>query len=74
MRFDNLLAEIARIGMTVETVGEAIGMSRQIIYNRLNGKTKWTLSEMLKIQRLINSKGKAKYTLDYLFAKGVKKH
>ena len=71
MRFSNLEAEFARIGMSPEKVGEAIGMSRQIIYNRLNGKTKWTLTEMLEMQRLINSKGKAKYTLDYLFAKGV---
>lgn len=72
MRFSNLEAEIARIGMSPEKVGEAIGMSRQIIYNRLNGKTKWTLVEMLKIQRVINSKSNAKYTLDYLFARSVK--
>lgn len=71
MRFSNLEAEIARIGMSPEKVGEAIGMSKQIIYNRLNGKTKWTLTEMLKIQRLINSKSNAKNTLDYLFARGV---
>lgn len=73
MRFSNLEAEIARIGMSPERLGAEIGMSKQIIYNRLNGKTKWTLAEMLKIQRLINSKGNAKYTLDYLFAMGVRK-
>lgn len=71
MRFNNLEAEFARIGMSPEKVGEAVGMSRQLMYNRLNGTTKWTLAEMVKVQNLVNTKSNANNTLDYLFASGI---
>lgn len=71
MRFDNLEAEFARIGMSPEKVGKAVGMSKQLIYNRLNGTTRWTLDEMIKVQKLVNAKCKTNNTLDYLFANGI---
>ena len=70
MRFINLEAEFARIGLSVDEVGQALGFQKTIMYNRLNGKTNWTLQDMLKMQKFINEKAHAHYTLDYLFARG----
>lgn len=70
MRFKNLEAEFARMGLSVEEVGAQLGFKKAIMYNRLSGKTNWTLSDMLKIQKFINVKTKSNYTLDYLFARG----
>lgn len=70
MRFKNLEAEIARAGLSVEEVGHEIGFAKALMYNRLAGKTNWTLIDMLKIQKIINDKTQSHNTLDYLFAKG----
>ena len=70
MRFSNLEAEFARMGLSVEEVGKELGVSKVLIYNRLNGRTSWTLSDMLQVQQLVNGRTKSHYTLDYLFSKG----
>ena len=70
MRFKNLEAEFARMGLSVEEVASKLGFAKALIYNRLSGKTNWTLGDMLKIQQFINDGTKSHYTLDYLFAKG----
>ena len=70
MRFVNLEAEFARIGLSVEKVGQALGFEKALMYNRLSGRTSWTLQDMLKVQKFINAKAHAHYTLDYLFARG----
>ena len=70
MRFKNLEAEFARIGLSVEEVGNELGFAKALMYNRLACKTNWTLSDMLKIQKFVNDRTQSHYTLDYLFAKG----
>ena len=70
MRYKNLEAEIARTGLSVEEVGHKLGFEKSLMYNRLSGRTKWTLSDMLEIQKFINDATGSHYTLDYLFAKG----
>jgi hypothetical protein len=70
MRFKNLEAEFARMGLSVEDVGNALGFSKCLMYNRLANKTNWTLSDMLKVQKFVNEKTQQHLTLDYLFAKG----
>lgn len=70
MVFSNLRAEFARMGLSVEEVGDKLGFARSLMYNRLSGKTNWTLGDMLKIQKLVNDTTQSHYTLDYLFAKG----
>lgn len=70
MRFKNLEAEFARMGLSVEEVGNELGFAKSLLYNRLAGKTNWTLGDMVKIQDFINDRSQSHYTLDYLFAKG----
>lgn len=70
MRFKNLEAEFARMGLSVEEVASKLGFAKALIYNRLSGKTNWTLGDMLKLQKFINDRTQSHYTLDYLFAKG----
>ena len=70
MRFKNLEAEFARMGLSVEEVAQQLGFAKVVLYNRLNSRTNWTLSDMLKMQKFVNGKNQTNYTLDYLFAKG----
>lgn len=70
MRFKNLEAEFARIGLSVEEVAKELGFAKVVMYNRLANKTKWTLNDMLKVQKFVNDRTKSHFTLDYLFAKG----
>lgn len=71
MRFGNLEAEFTRIGLSVEKVSQELGFNKLVIYNRMKGKTNWTLTDMLKIQKFVNERTKTHHTLDYLFAKEV---
>jgi hypothetical protein len=70
MRFNNLEAEFARMGLSVEEVGEKLGFAKAVMYNRLANKTNWTLNDMLKVQKFVNDRMKSHLTLDYLFARG----
>ncbi len=70
MRFKNLEAEFARMGLSVEEVANKLGFAKCVMYNRLANKTKWTLNDMLKVQKFVNDGTNQRLTLDYLFAKG----
>lgn len=67
MRFNNLEAEIKRAGLSVETFASEINLEKATMYNRLSGKTKWTLGDMVCVQNYLNAKTSQKLTLDYLF-------
>lgn len=67
MRFYNLEAELKRTGLSVENVASELSFERATFYNRLNGKTKWTLGDMLSVQNFLNKRTSQNLTLDYLF-------
>ncbi len=67
MRFKNLEAEIKRAGISVETFANEIHLEKVTMYNRLKGRTKWTLSDMLCVQKYLTKKNSQFLTLDYLF-------
>ena len=67
MKYRNLEAEIKRTGMSVEAVANELKFMRCTFYNRLSGKTNWTLSDMIKVQNFINLKTQQNLSLDYLF-------
>lgn len=46
----NLIAEIAKKKITKKEIAKAIGISQKTLFNKLNGKTDFTMSEMMKIR------------------------
>ena len=70
--FPNLNAELARIGMSNEKLGEIMGTNTASVHRKLYGITEFKLSELVSIQEYLNEKSDNNLTLDYLFKKGVK--
>lgn len=46
----NLLAEMAREGLDAKEIAAGIGVSEKTFRNKINGKTEFTRSEILKIR------------------------
>jgi len=61
--FRNLLAEMAREGLDARKVAAGIGVSEKTFRNKLNGKTEFTRSEILKIRNTFFKH----LSYDYLF-------
>ena len=68
--YPNIDAELARNGFTVADLAEFMGMTRQAIYNKLNGKAGFTLKDMEQVQEFFKVKDCGTFTLDYLFSNG----
>lgn len=67
--FRNLIAEMARAGYTYKAMAEKIGIGEVAYGKKINGKTNWTVTEMVIIQDTLNEELGTSYTLDYLFNK-----
>lgn len=61
--FNNLAAEIKRIGITNKDFAEKVKINPVTFSRKLNGKVDFTLSEMKKIAEVFN----CEFTLEYLF-------
>lgn len=61
--FRNLIAEMAREGLNAKGIAAGIGVSEKTFRNKLNGKTEFTRSEILKIRNMFFKH----LSLDYLF-------
>ena len=50
-----LLKEIiSKSGLTIVAIAEKTGVSRETIYNRLNGKGEFRASEMVALSKVLN--------------------
>ncbi len=68
--YPNLMAEIARLGLTISSLADKLGMSRTNLYNKLYGVTNFTLKDIIAIQEVLKAAdSNGDYTLDYLFGK-----
>lgn len=68
--FGNLRAEMSRNRITGTDMANVLNISHQSFYNKMNGETDFTLSQMMMIQshlKSVNQTEKEHYTLDYLF-------
>lgn len=65
--YPNIMAELARNGLSVAMLAEYMGRTTQNIYYKLNGRTEMTHKDMIKIQQFIHEYGGGVLTLDYLF-------
>lgn len=71
MTENNLKAEMAKFGITLEALSKAIGMTRQSLYNKISGKTDWRLKDMVKIYQFFNQYENIE--LDLLFANYIER-
>ena len=69
-RYPNIDAELARNGLTAAMLADFMGMTRQNVYNKLNGKAAVTLKDMEQVQEFFRVKAGGTFTLDYLFNSG----
>lgn len=65
-KYPNLMAELTRNGVGTNELAILLKMSRQNIYNKLNGKVPWTLREMEIIRKWLSITDNT-LTLDYIF-------
>lgn len=69
--YPNLMAELARQGISVSALAKKMGMTRSNLYYKLNGAYNLTLKDITKIQEILRANDKdGDYSLDYLFTKG----
>lgn len=61
--FKNLTAEIARTGLSKETLAEALNIPVKALIQKLSGENDFCLDECLKIQSVL----KNNLALEYLF-------
>lgn len=66
-QFINVKVEMTRAGINVSTVAEKMGMSPQALYQKLNGKTEFTLKDIKLMRSILVKKLGENLTLDYLF-------
>ena len=66
-KFKNVRKAMVEAEMNVKQVATEIGISKQAFYKKLNGKTKFSLSDMLSIRDTLNNHSNEKFTLEYLF-------
>lgn len=65
-KYPNLMAELTRNGVGTNELAILLKMSRQNVYNKLNGKVPWTLREMKTIRKWLSITDNT-LTLDYIF-------
>lgn len=69
--YPNLMAELARQGLSVAALAAKMGITRANLAYKINGKYNFTLKDITLIQEILrNNDDKSDYTLDYLFTKG----
>lgn len=66
--FPNLIAELARQGISVAALADRMGISRTALYAKLNGATKFTLEDIDDIKSVL-SESNTGVTVEYLFQK-----
>lgn len=63
--FENLRAEMARIGITIMDISRDLGYVYETLRNKFNGNTEWLRSEMFAIKKQYFSDK----SIEYLFEK-----
>ena len=68
--FYNLEAELLRAKLTKTELAAKINISSGSMSSKFNGKTEFTLNEMLQIREILESYTGRELKLDYLFERG----
>lgn len=67
--YSNLKKEMVGAEINTRELAELIGVSYNTFRNKIRDKTEWNITEMVKIQEILNQKNKSNKTIDYLFTK-----
>ena len=65
--FVNIKIEMTRAGMNVSDVANEMNISPQALYQKMNGKTEFTLKDMNLLRNILMKHIGENLTLDYLF-------
>ena len=60
--YGNMIKELGHKNITYKAVAELIGTTEKTVYNKLNGKTEFTISEAM----MINDNLLPEFTLSYI--------
>lgn len=66
-KFKNILAEMVRANISVNILATKMGITKQALYNKLNGSNQFLYKDIRAIQQILQELNNNKYTLDYLF-------
>lgn len=64
MSYSNLKAEMARRGITIESIAQLLGIHRNSAANKVNGKNQFTIQEAFDIQKTFFPDLEAQYLFD----------
>lgn len=67
IKFKNISAEMGRANISVNDLATTIGMTKQSLYNKLNGSSQFLYKDIRAIQQILQELNNGSYTLDYLF-------
>lgn len=65
--FVNIKIEMTRAGINVSDVASEMNISPQALYQKMNGKTEFTLKDMNLLRNILMKHIGENLTLDYLF-------
>ena len=65
--YGNIKAELARHDLKISDLAESLGITTQSMYNKLNGKYDFNLSELTSVKRFFELRTGEGFTLEYLF-------
>lgn len=71
--FRNLEAELARAGISKNTLARVLSVSVSTLYAKLRGEREFKLEEMERIRSYLERETGSELTIDYIFDKSVKK-
>lgn len=63
MKFNNLLLEMTKHGITQKDIAVLIGKTQKTVSQKLNGKIDFYMDEIIKIRNLLNPE----LSIEYLF-------
>lgn len=72
--YPNIKAELARYDSSTAELAEYMGMSRQNLNGKLNGKILLNAKDMKKIREFFVVKFNNSFTMDYLFTESLKNY
>ena len=68
--FLNVKIAMTKARMNVKQVADEMGITPQALYQKLNGKTNFTLNDMTAIKNILSKHIGENVTLEYLFGDG----